>query len=113
VSRLKRLKTFQAEFTQLKGITFGKKNSKLIKIKIWGDPKNYNKKIKSLNFSGVKNLKELRIQSLARLKSVKLGKKKKLKYMGISLCKKLKKINLKGCDFPKNAKISTDGRGYQ
>lgn len=106
VSGLKKLKSFESEFSLLKGVKFGKNNKKLTNIFIGGElAPDYNKKIKTLDFSKVKNLKKLRIYGLRALKTVKLGKKPKIKKIDIFDCKKLKKINIKGCEFPKNAKI--------
>ncbi len=88
VSGLRRLKKFKADFTRLRKITFGKKNRSLKKIYIGGDPSVPNKKIKSLDFSKVKNLKNLEVNFLDGLEKIKLGKRK-IKNLNIYRCKKL------------------------
>ncbi len=88
VSGLRHLKKFKAKFTRLKKITFGKRNKKLTNIHIGGDPSARNKKIKSLDFSKVKNLKKLEIHSLDGLEKIIFGNVK-VNTDWIYNCKKL------------------------
>lgn len=96
LSKLKNLKSFEGSGINVKRIKFGKLK-KLTQLQLGYVSDSKSKKIKKLDFSGLKNLQSLYICDFTNLKKLKLGKNNKLEDIFINGCKKLENIDFSGC----------------